>query len=163
MGTVVYLGLGSNLGDSILLLKTAIDALSRCPQFEVTGQSPIYRSKPLDNMDQPDYYNMVVEGITSLSAEDLLDRTQEIENANGRLRGKDRWQARTLDIDILTYGQQIIKTNRLLIPHIGITERDFVLYPLNDLAPELMIPLFGRVKELVARCDDRGLEVVATE
>ncbi|MDH5218629.1 MAG: 2-amino-4-hydroxy-6-hydroxymethyldihydropteridine diphosphokinase, partial [Gammaproteobacteria bacterium] len=117
----------------------------------------------LDDMPQPDYYNMVIEGITDLEPEALLDFTQGIENNYGRERKGERWQARTLDIDILLYGQQIIKTSRLLVPHIGIAERDFVLFPLNELAPDLMIPLLGPVAELTAQCENRGLVVTERE
>lgn len=160
MKTTVYLGLGSNLGESVELLESAIDELDRSPHFTLIRKSSIYRSKPLDNMQQPDYYNMVIEGETDSPPEILLDLTQAVENSHGRQRDGERWQSRTLDIDILLFGQQIIKTSRLLIPHIGIAERDFVLFPLNELAPELMIPLLGQVKDLVKDCENRGLEAI---
>ena len=162
MGVTVYLGLGSNLGSSISLLQSAIEELDMASSFQVSAQSPIYQSKPLDDMPQPDYYNMVVEGETDLTPESLLDLTQSIENNAGRQRNGERWQARTLDIDILLFDQQIIKTQRLLVPHVGISERDFVLVPLNDLAPELMIPLLGRVSQLLAQCENRGLLEVSS-
>ncbi|MDH5218624.1 MAG: 2-amino-4-hydroxy-6-hydroxymethyldihydropteridine diphosphokinase [Gammaproteobacteria bacterium] len=163
MSVTVYLGLGSNLGDSVVTLHSAIDELDRSSDFLLKACSSIYRSKPLDDMPQPDYYNMVIEGITDLEPEALLDFIQGIENNYGRERKGERWQARTLDIDILLYGQQIIKTSRLLVPHIGIAERDFVLFPLNELAPDLMIPLLGTVAELTAQCENRGLVVTERE
>lgn len=163
MSVTVYLGLGSNLGDSAAILQSAIEELDRSPDFLLKARSSIYRSKPLDDMPQPDYYNMVVEGDTELPPEALLDFTQGIENNFGRERNGERWQARTLDIDILLYGQQIIKTSRLFVPHIGIAERDFVLFPLNELVPDLMIPLLGPVAELTAQCENRGLVVTERE
>ena len=156
----VFLGLGSNLGDSLHTLHLAIEALHNSAEIQLVAQSPVYRSKPLDDMDQPAYYNMVVECQTTLEAEALLDVCQAIEEQFGRIRHGQRWQPRTLDIDILAYGHHIIKNARLFVPHPGIVERDFVLYPWNDIATDFQLPLLGTIASLCEACPDRGLEKI---
>lgn len=156
----VYLGLGSNLQTPHAQLQRALQALASIPDTRLLDCSPLYRSAPMGPQDQPDYLNAVAMLDTRLSPEDLLDALQAIENRQGRER-KQRWGARTLDLDILLYGQQQINTPRLVVPHPGMAERNFVLYPLADLNPELHIPGLGKLADLRKACPKAGLERLA--
>jgi len=132
-----YVALGSNLGDSVTYIMDGLQALSNHSELYNLNTSLFYQSKPYGPQDQPDYINAAVEFETTLKAEALLDELQKIENENGRIReGVERWGARTLDLDLLLYGDHIINTERLTVPHPRICERAFVLYPLRDLIKE---------------------------
>jgi len=132
--TLCYVALGSNLGDSVAHLMAGLQALANHSELDYLNISHFYQSKPHGPQDQPDYINAVVEFKTTLQAEALLDELQKIENDNGRVRkGVEHWGARTLDLDLLFYGDNIIETERLTVPHPRICERAFVLYPLRDL------------------------------
>ncbi len=144
----VYIGLGSNLGDPQSQLKKAIIAMNMVPSTSVVKTSSFYRSKPVGPHDQPDYINAVVELDTELSAPVLLDYLQDIENEQGRER-KIKWGARTLDLDILLFGDEIINNDRLQVPHIEMRNRGFVLLPLNEILPDCMIPGVGAVSSLL--------------
>jgi 2-amino-4-hydroxy-6-hydroxymethyldihydropteridine diphosphokinase len=113
--------------------------------------------------DQPDYVNAVMAVDTTLEPLPLLDHLQAIETAHGRVRLGERWGPRTLDLDILVFGDQEIRTNRLQVPHSGMTEREFVLYPLMEVAPDLAVPGVGLLYNLVDACPRRGLTVMADE
>jgi 2-amino-4-hydroxy-6-hydroxymethyldihydropteridine diphosphokinase len=156
------LGLGSNVGDSLELLNKAFRALSDI--LEDFRVSAIYRTKACYVLDQPDYYNAVVCGQTALSATDLLAKTQALEASLGRNRKLEQPKGpRTMDIDILLYGSQHIKVEKLEIPHPGIMERTFVLKPLLDLAPELRHPLSNvAFSEMLVDLDDGGVILVET-
>ena len=130
-----YIGLGSNLGDSQQILN---DAVSQLEQFGQVRVSRFYRTPPMGPQDQPDYLNAVAELQTTLEPLVLLDELQRIENQAGRVRLR-RWVERTLDLDLLLYGTHSIDHPRLTVPHVGILERDFVLVPLLDLNPNLII------------------------
>jgi 2-amino-4-hydroxy-6-hydroxymethyldihydropteridine diphosphokinase len=145
----VFLGLGANLSDPAGQVLTAIQALSDHPHCQLISASRLYASKPMGPQDQPDYINAVVEIETTLSPLALLDLCQAIEQQQHRVR-VEHWGSRTLDIDILCYGTQMIDEPRLTIPHVGIAERDFVLLPWRDIAPNFVIPQLGRVADL---CD----------
>ena len=138
---LVHLGLGSNLGNRQDTLKQACVELESLPllQFSV---SPIYESEPLLKMPQPKYLNMVVCGLTELSPLELLKKCQQIENRLGRVRN-EHWDSRTIDIDILAYGEECIDTEILKIPHPEMEKRSFVLVPLLELSPELVHPKTG--------------------
>lgn len=136
----VYLGLGANLNTPKKQLDNAIVALKALPNCEFVAVSHYYASKPMGPKDQPDYVNAVACIKTSLAPEALLDLTQAIELEHGRIRKSQRWGARTLDIDILLFGEQIINTERLIVPHYGLHEREFVVYPLQEIAPALILP-----------------------
>lgn len=152
----VYLGLGANLGDPQQHLVQGITQLSAHPALTLDRVSRLYRSRPMGPIDQPDYLNAVVSVQTSLEPECLLDLCQTIEQLHQRERLR-HWGERTLDIDILLYGDMVINTPRLMIPHVGIALRDFVLLPLADLAPELMIPILGQsVSTLLDQCPSFG-------
>lgn len=138
--TTAYLGLGSNLGDSLSYLQAAIDALQAHEQITVQAVSPLYCSKPYGVTDQPDFLNAVAKISTSLPALQLLRDVLAIEDQQGRVRSAQRWTARTLDIDVLLYGDAIIQTPELTLPHPELCQRSFVVYPLFDLAGDLLLP-----------------------
>lgn len=134
IATTCYVALGSNLGDSKSYLNKAVFALKLHSGIENLQISRYYLSKPHGPQDQPDYLNAAVKFDTTLKAESLLDELQKIENNNQRVReGVVRWGARTLDLDLLFYGNEVINTERLTVPHPQICERAFVLLPLKDL------------------------------
>lgn len=136
----VYIALGSNLAQPLQQVATALDALRDLPQSRLGQCSPWYRTKPLGPQNQPDFLNAVVALDTLLAPEQLLDHTQNIERHQGRVRKDQRWGPRTLDLDILLYGNKVINSERLTVPHYGLKEREFMLYPLADIAPELVFP-----------------------
>ncbi|RKZ47242.1 MAG: 2-amino-4-hydroxy-6-hydroxymethyldihydropteridine diphosphokinase [Gammaproteobacteria bacterium] len=144
----VYIGLGSNLDDPQSQLKKAIIAMEMVPSTSVAKTSSFYRSKPVGPQDQPNYVNAVVELDTELSASVLLDYLQAIENDQGRER-KVKWGARTLDLDILLFGDEIINDDRLQIPHVEMQNRGFVLLPLNEIFSDCIIPGVGSVSSLL--------------
>ena len=153
----IFISLGSNLDEPLSQLKKAIDVLQQAEEIELRKVSNFYLSSPMGPQDQPDYINAVVELSSDLSAENLLDRLQHIENKQGRVRS-ERWGARTLDLDILLYGKELIDTDRLIVPHSGISERNFVLYPLSDLVDmSFEIPNIGKLSELLALCPMTGI------
>ena len=136
----VYLGLGANLNSPKEQLDNAVIALKNLPNCEFINVSHYYASKPMGPQDQPDYINAVACIKTTLEPEQLLDLTQRIELEHGRVRKAERWGPRTLDIDTLLFDDQIINTVRLTVPHYGLNNREFVVYPLLELAPELILP-----------------------
>jgi 2-amino-4-hydroxy-6-hydroxymethyldihydropteridine diphosphokinase len=153
----VFVGLGSNLQDPLAQVKQAVVSLKTLPQSKGLVCSPWYQSKPLGNLDQPDYINGVVGFNTELSPEALLDKLQQIEQAQGRQRSSQPWASRTLDLDLLLYGELIIDTCRLQVPHPGLTGRAFVLYPLADLAADLVLPTGQSLAQLLIQVDKNGL------
>ena len=133
----VYVALGSNLNDPLNQLKQAVKALQEFAiNFEV---GPFYGSKPVGPQDQPDYVNAVAKFDTNLTALELLDKLQHIENQQGRVRLR-RWGERTLDLDLILYGNEQIQNERLTVPHIEMKNREFVIVPIFDLSPELVLP-----------------------
>jgi len=156
-GIDAFVGLGSNLGNPLEHIHSARLAISELPEVEEICFSPLYTSSPVGPQDQPDYVNAVMHIKTSLAAADLLKELQNIETSHGRER-LVRWGARTLDLDILLYDQQIISEPNLQIPHPELPKRAFVLYPLADIADfELAVPGLGRLSELLAACPAEGL------
>jgi 2-amino-4-hydroxy-6-hydroxymethyldihydropteridine diphosphokinase len=156
--TLVYLGLGSNLAEPVEQVKSARQAILGITGINEVGCSSLYRSLPMGPQDQPDYINAVMAIMTTLSPQPLLQHLQAIEKAQGRERKGLRWGARTLDLDILLYGDQFIDLPELVVPHSGIAERPFVLIPLSEIAPHLIIPGKGSVTELLANCSLLGLQ-----
>ncbi|MCW8936303.1 MAG: 2-amino-4-hydroxy-6-hydroxymethyldihydropteridine diphosphokinase [Gammaproteobacteria bacterium] len=154
-----YIGLGSNLHNPLKQLNDAKDKIANLPDTRLLQFSSIYQSKALtlDNEPQNDYLNAVIEIDTSLEAENLLNVLQQIELQQGRVRGK-RWAARTLDLDILLYGNQQIKTERLIVPHIEIENRNFVMIPLSQIAAGIEIPGKGKLKKLIESLNDQVLD-----
>ncbi|MBU2925072.1 2-amino-4-hydroxy-6-hydroxymethyldihydropteridine diphosphokinase [Colwellia sp. 4_MG-2023] len=138
--TIAYIGLGSNLSEPIEQVKNAIKAIRKITQSSILSVSSLYLSKPMGPQDQDNYINAVLSLETSLSPIELLDALQAIENEFGRVRKENRWGARILDLDILLFGNQVINSERLVIPHYGMTEREFVLIPLAEISPLLQLP-----------------------
>ena len=147
---IAYIALGSNLHTPREQLKRALNALAQLPQTQLMAVSSFYRSKPLGPQDQPDYLNAAVEISTALSPLALLDELQRIENEQGRVRLR-RWGERTLDLDILLYGDEIIQTDRLTVPHYDMHNREFVIVPLVEIAPNLILPNGQKLAELADR------------
>jgi 2-amino-4-hydroxy-6-hydroxymethyldihydropteridine diphosphokinase len=156
--TRAYVGLGSNLDNPREQVLKALAALGELPGTRLVARSRFYRSAPLGPADQPAYFNAVAALDTGLSALDLLYALQGIEQRQGRVRGALRWGPRTLDLDLLLYGESCISTPQLTVPHPGLHERAFVLYPLYELAPALWIPGRGALGDLIRRCSPAGLE-----
>ena len=155
----VYIGIGSNLADPIAQVRQAVQSLDTLPQTRCLACSPLYRSKPLGPSGQPDYLNAVAALATTLPALELLAQLQAIETAQGRVR-TIRWGPRTLDLDILLYGDVQLSEPRLIIPHPRLRERAFVLYPLRELAPGLRLPDGTTLAELLEQCPPWELERV---
>ncbi|MDP8100548.1 2-amino-4-hydroxy-6-hydroxymethyldihydropteridine diphosphokinase [Phocoenobacter atlanticus] len=132
----VYIALGSNLNNPLVQLKQAVRSLQKFANFQV---SSFYTSKPLGPQDQPDYINAVASFDTELQPLELLDYLQNIENQQGRVRLR-RWGERTLDLDILLFGKKVITSDSLIIPHYDMQNREFVIVPLYELEPELVLP-----------------------
>jgi 2-amino-4-hydroxy-6-hydroxymethyldihydropteridine diphosphokinase len=151
-----YIGLGSNLDDPEAQIGTALQQLADLERGCLLNASSLYCSPPMGPGNQPDYINAVALLRTTLVAEELLDTLLAIELQHARVRGQ-HWGPRTLDLDLLLYGQIVINSTRLTVPHPGIAERNFVLYPLAEIAPLLVIPGLGSVQTLLAQCPDTGL------
>ncbi|WP_455380060.1 2-amino-4-hydroxy-6-hydroxymethyldihydropteridine diphosphokinase, partial [Acidihalobacter prosperus] len=135
----------------------AFDALDRLPQSNLDCHSRLYINPPMGPRDQPDYVNAVALIQTALPPLKLLEELQLVEAQQGRVRDGVRWGPRTLDLDLLLYGDKIIRDSRLIVPHPGMHERNFVLYPLAEIAPQLVIPKLGPLEELLADCSSAGL------
>ncbi|TRW91326.1 2-amino-4-hydroxy-6-hydroxymethyldihydropteridine diphosphokinase [Candidatus Methylobacter oryzae] len=148
----VYIGLGSNLANPADQVRSARTAIMQTPGIKETAFSSLYHSPPMGPQDQPDYVNAVMCVATKLPPIDLLHCLQRIENNHGRVRKAERWGARTLDLDMLIYDDQLINIPELIVPHPGLAERAFVLYPLFEIAPQLMIPGKGNIADLLAQC-----------
>ncbi|AGI31982.1 TPA: 2-amino-4-hydroxy-6-hydroxymethyldihydropteridine diphosphokinase [Mannheimia haemolytica] len=150
----VYIALGSNLENPLEQLKQAVEKLKKfANEFEI---SPFYGSKPVGPQDQPDYVNAVAKFSTDLSPTALLDKLQSIENEQGRVRVR-RWGERTLDLDIILYGNQQIQTERLNVPHIEMKNREFVIVPMFDLTPDLVLPTGEKLADIYAQFKDHQM------
>jgi len=156
--SIAYIGLGSNLGESKSILQNSISRLATEKNIRLLKISSLYASKPLGEKNQPNYINAVISVSTQLSPHQLLQLLQEIELEFGRERTHERWASRTLDMDILLYNQLICLDERLTLPHPEMTQRDFVLVPLCEIAPDTMIPGIGDIETVLKACDIRGLE-----
>lgn len=156
-----YIGLGSNLATPLEQLRSALAALAALPQSSLCAQSSFYASDPLGPADQPRYVNAVAALDTELSPLTLLDALQRIELEQGRTRKAERWGPRTLDLDILLFGERQLDEERLRVPHYHMHARAFVLYPLAEIAPQLRLPDGRALGELLAACPFVGLERLA--
>ncbi|WP_348666330.1 2-amino-4-hydroxy-6-hydroxymethyldihydropteridine diphosphokinase [Arsenophonus symbiont of Ornithomya chloropus] len=136
----VYISIGSNLHQPLEQAKNAIKKIHRLPNTKCVDISSFYRSKPMGKKNQPEYLNLVIALETTLLPHNLLKYTQIIEHIHGRKRTSNRWIPRTLDLDIILYGKKTIQTSYLTIPHYGLKEREFILYPLAEIAPKLRFP-----------------------
>ncbi|XQS18838.1 2-amino-4-hydroxy-6-hydroxymethyldihydropteridine diphosphokinase [Citrobacter telavivensis] len=138
--TLVYIALGSNLASPLEQVNAAVNAIREIPESRVVTVSSFYRTPPLGPQDQPDYLNAAVALETTLEPETLLDHTQRIELQQGRVRKAERWGPRTLDLDIMLFGDRIINSERLTVPHYDMKNRGFMLWPLFEIAPDLHFP-----------------------
>ena len=136
----VYIAIGSNLASPLEQVNAAIPAIGEIPDSRIMAVSSFYRTPPLGPQDQPDYLNAAVALETTLAPEALLDHTQRIELQQGRVRKAERWGPRTLDLDIMLFGDEVINTERLTVPHYDMKNRGFMLWPLVEIAPELLFP-----------------------
>lgn len=136
----VYIAIGSNLASPLEQVNAAIQAIGEIPDSRIMAVSSFYRTPPLGPQDQPDYLNAAVALETTLAPEALLDHTQCIELQQGRVRKAERWGPRTLDLDIMLFGDEVINTERLTVPHYDMKNRGFMLWPLVEIAPELLFP-----------------------
>ncbi|EQD28338.1 7,8-dihydro-6-hydroxymethylpterin- pyrophosphokinase [mine drainage metagenome] len=155
----IYLGVGSNLDDPPQQIRRAVERLAEVPGVLMKHRSSLYRTRPMDGSAQPDYWNAVIEVQSALDPFELLAACQGIETALGRTR-EVHWGPRTIDFDLLVYAELRFETKRLTVPHPGLAERAFVLYPLRELAPDLNVPGIGRVSDLVTRCGNHPLECI---
>lgn len=155
--TLAYVALGANIGEPSAQLNAAVAALNDLPGSRVLEVSPYYRSAPVGYADQPDFTNAVLSLETTLDAESLLAAMLEIEAALGRQR-TFRNAPRPLDLDLLLYGHDSIQIEHLTVPHPRMHERAFVLLPLSDIAPDLVLPGHGAVVTLLSGLDQSDLQ-----
>lgn len=171
MSHIVYIGFGSNLDNPLSQVKSAILELHTLKNIIVDAVSSIYKSKPLEikgddantdsgmDVKQADYINAVARVKTSYTPNELLDELQALELKHKRVKDY-RWGPRSLDLDILLYDDLILETERLMIPHVELINRDFVLYPLNDINPELEIPRYGKLELLLENFTKDNLTLI---
>lgn len=155
--TLAYIALGSNQASPLEQVSSALDALAAIPQSRMVATSSFYRTPPLGPQDQPDYLNAAVVLDTDLSAEALLDHTQRIELEHGRVRKEERWGPRTLDLDLMLFGDEVMHTDRLTVPHYDMKNRAFMLVPLLEIAPECRFPDGQSVAEILVRLSQEGI------
>jgi 2-amino-4-hydroxy-6-hydroxymethyldihydropteridine diphosphokinase len=153
-----YVALGSNLDVPRMQVERALAALAELPETRFVLHSSLYRSRPLGPVAQPDFVNAVAGLLTRLDPEALLSRLKALETELGRERPVVRWGPRRIDLDLLVHGDARSAATNLRLPHPGIAERAFVLVPLAEFAPDLVVPGVGRVRDLRARVDSADLE-----
>jgi len=134
-----YVALGSNLQDPVRQVESALEELDRLPETRLVKRSSLYRTAPVGYAEQPDFVNAVAQLETRLPADRLLDQLQAVEARHGRTRSFPN-APRTLDLDLLLYGDLVLRSERLTLPHPRMRERDFVLIPLREIAPDLELP-----------------------
>jgi 2-amino-4-hydroxy-6-hydroxymethyldihydropteridine diphosphokinase len=152
-----YIGVGSNVDNPIAQVRLAVSKLGSLNKTRLVCVSPLYGSRPFGPIAQPDFVNAVVGALTQLPSHVLLSELQALEISLGRLPQHERWGPRLIDLDLLVYGRERSAEPVLALPHMGISERNFVLLPLADIAPDLDIPGLGRVAELAARVSSKGI------
>jgi 2-amino-4-hydroxy-6-hydroxymethyldihydropteridine diphosphokinase len=152
-----YVGLGSNLDEPAMQIRRALAAMAGLPRTQVRLHSSLYGSKPMGVVPQPDYVNAVAGLLTQLEATELFGELRSLERDLGHIRTAQRWGPRRIDLDLLLYGQLRLEGPELQLPHPGLALRNFVLYPLRELAPELQVPGCGRIAELAARVSPEGI------
>jgi 2-amino-4-hydroxy-6-hydroxymethyldihydropteridine diphosphokinase len=155
-----YIGIGSNLSDPRAQVLTALERIAAIEGLRLVSRSKLYGSPPLGPTDQPDYVNAVAGVLTLLAPGALLAELHGVERAAGRPEKRERWGPRVLDLDLLVYGRERSSEAGLTLPHPGIVERSFVLYPLADVAPDLDVPGMGRVADLKRRVSARAIRVL---
>lgn len=162
MKTRAYIGLGSNQGDSIVTLKSALKQLAGQAGIELQAVSSFYQTKPVGPQNQPDYVNAVACFNTDLTAQGLLAVLLATECVHGRVRDPNlRWGPRTLDLDLLLFGNQVIQDTNLIVPHPELCKRAFVVYPLLEIAPDLSLPHGVALKTCKDQLSDEDLQITS--
>lgn len=156
---LAYIGLGANLDQPQQQLEQALVELAQLPYCRLVTQSSLYHSKPIGPQDQPDYINAVALLETDLEPLALLDAVQQLEQDHGRIR-KRHWGERTLDLDIILIDQQIIKSERLTVPHPYAQQRSFVLVPLSEISPQLIFPDGKTLEQLLSGLDNDLIRIL---
>jgi len=154
-----FIALGSNLGQPTDNLLSALQALNEDSRWQLLAYSSLYGSKPMGPQDQPDYVNAVCSVTTELTAAELLQALHDIEDAFGRKRIR-HWGERTLDLDLLLFGEQQHHSEKLKVPHPGLYERNFVLFPLAEIAPDKLLPNGSTLKQQAEALTEDGLDVI---
>jgi len=158
----VFIGLGSNLDDPAAQIRRAMQSLAAMPETRLVRRSALYRNPPAGYLDQPEFINAVAGIETGLAPRDLLEQLLAIERVHVRMRDFPNGP-RTLDLDILLYGERTVREPRLTIPHPRMLERAFVLVPLAEIAPDAVVPDAGRIADLVRRVDVSGMIKIPDE
>ncbi|WP_331154260.1 2-amino-4-hydroxy-6-hydroxymethyldihydropteridine diphosphokinase [Steroidobacter sp.] len=156
-----YVALGSNLDQPLVQIELAFTALASLAKCRLVARSNLYKTQPLGPQDQPEFINAAAGLLTQLTARELLVELKRLERELGRELPVVRWGPRRIDLDLLVYADAQISESDLTVPHRGLPERNFVLYPLRDIAPELLVPGHGRVRQLAARVGGAGLAPLA--
>ena len=156
-----YVGIGSNLQMPVQQVEKAAELLAHIPGSRLVSLSSFYRSAPFGGIEQPDFVNAVAAMLTTLGPREFLDALQAIEARQGREPGETRWGPRVLDLDLLVYSTVTLDVPGLGIPHPGIGERNFVLLPLAEIAPDLAIPGLGRVAGIPVNMDEPSISRIA--
>lgn len=156
-----YIGLGSNLDGPGKQIETCFELLDNIEETRLIARSSLYRSAPFGGVEQPDFVNAVAALLTRLAPQALLAALQAIERNRGREKEEVRWGPRVLDLDLLVYSGEVIAEPDLAVPHPGIAERNFVLLPLRELAPDLAIPGLGRVGTIAVNEREPRIERIA--
>jgi 2-amino-4-hydroxy-6-hydroxymethyldihydropteridine diphosphokinase len=152
-----YIGLGSNLSEPATQVRQAMQRLALLPQTRLVAVSRLYGSRPMGPVSQPDFVNAVAGVLTQLTALELLRALRNQEGEAGRPAVREHWGPRVIDLDVLVFGSEQSSGPELLLPHPGVVDRNFVLYPLADIAPDLEVPGHGRVRELLAAVSADGV------
>lgn len=148
--TATYVAIGSNLGDREATIARALELLDDPPRLRLVGVASLRETEPVGVVDQPRFLNTAVRLDTTLGARELLDRLLGVERSLGRVRTGERWGPRTLDLDLLLYGDAVLDEPGLTVPHPRLHERRFVLEPLLELTPDLVVPGRGQVAALLS-------------
>jgi 2-amino-4-hydroxy-6-hydroxymethyldihydropteridine diphosphokinase len=151
-----YVGIGSNLQQPERQVSDAIELLRGLSDAILVKNSGLYRSAPLCGREQPDYINAVAAMLTQANAREFLQQLHALEAGQGRVRSGKQWDSRVLDLDLLAFGNQVAADADLYLPHPGVTERNFVLLPWNEITPHFFVPGLGSVRDLAARFGGHG-------
>lgn len=153
----VYVAIGSNLDDPLTQVREALRRLRSLDGARLVSISPLYRTAPLGPQDQPEFVNAAAGLLTQLPPRQFFEILKEIEHDMGRTAPVVRWGPRRIDLDLLVFGSLQVSEPDLVIPHPGVPTRNFVLYPLRDIAPDMVVPSHGTVASLAARTSADGL------
>jgi len=155
-----YVAVGSNLDDPQAQVQTAFARLAQLPNCRLVLRSPLYRSLPLGQQNQPDFINAVAGMLTTLEPLQMLRTLKATEQSMGRAQPVVRWGPRRIDLDLLAHGSACVASEQLTLPHPGVPRRNFVLYPWCAIAADVWVPGLASVRELAARVGTQGLEKV---